>query len=103
MVSQNNTESPRSNLVLSRQCPRYIADFDLSRIPQIQTDFLVIGGGAAGLRAAIETSKYGRTLVVTKDRLGESNTMNAQGGIAVAINAGDQVAFHVEDTLNAGD
>ena len=77
-------------------------DFDLDQITQIQTDFLVIGGGAAGLRAAIETGLHGQTILVTKDKLGESNTRHAQGGIAVAINTGDEVGFHVEDTLKAG-
>ena len=90
------------DLLLSRECSRYIMDFDLDQIPQIQTDFLVIGGGAAGLRAAIETGKHGETILVTKDKLGESNTTHAQGGIAVAINVGDEVDFHVEDTLKAG-
>jgi len=46
---------------------------------------------------------HGKTILITKDKLGESNTLYAQGGIAVAKNAGDQVMFHVEDTLNAGD
>ena len=102
-MPQDNIASPEGDLILNRQCSRYIVDFDLDQIPQIQTDFLIIGGGAAGLRAAIEAGTHGRTLLVTKDKLGESNTMHAQGGIAVAINVGDQVAFHVEDTLNAGD
>jgi L-aspartate oxidase len=100
---QNDIPFFGRDLTLDRQCSRYIMDFDLEQIPQIQTDFLVIGGGAAGLRAAIETSLHGKTLLVTKDKLGESNTMNAQGGIAVAINSGDQVMLHVEDTLKAGD
>jgi L-aspartate oxidase len=102
-MPQNSISPIKSDLILTREFPRYTIDFDLSQITQIQTDFLIIGGGAAGLRAAIETSNYGETLLVTKDKLGESSTMNAQGGIAVAINAGDQVRFHVEDTLNAGD
>jgi len=101
-MPKNDVSFSESDLMLKRQCPRYIIDFDLDQIPQIQTDFLIIGGGAAGLRAAIETSSYGRTLLVTKDELGKSSTMNAQGGIAVAMNAGDQVNFHVEDTLKAG-
>ncbi|HGJ65412.1 TPA: L-aspartate oxidase [bacterium] len=86
-------------------CPsiRYIVDFDLFRMPIIETDFLIIGGGAAGFRAAIEAGEHGKTILITKDKLGESNTLYAQGGIAVAINAGDQVKFHVEDTLKAGD
>jgi L-aspartate oxidase len=103
MMSQDNVLPPQGDLMLSRQCSRYIMDFDLDQIPQIQTDFLIIGSGAAGLRAAIETAAHGRTLLVTKGKLGESSTMHAQGGIAVAINAGDKVIFHVEDTLNAGD
>lgn len=100
IISKSST---REELLFKQKCGRYLMDFDLSRIPQIYTDFLVIGGGAAGFRAAIESAKYGETLLVTKDKLGESNTMYAQGGIAVAINAGDQVMFHVEDTLIAGD
>ena len=99
----SQTEDNMANdLALSRECPRYIMDFDLDQIPQIQTDFLVIGSGAAGLRAAIETGQHGRTLLVTKDTLEESNTTYAQGGIAVAINVGDEIGFHVDDTLRAG-
>jgi len=102
-MSKDNIPSPESDLMINRQCQRYVIDFDLHQIPQIQADFLIIGGGAAGLRAAIEAGAHGRTILVTKDKLGESNTMHAQGGIAVAINVGDQVIFHVEDTLEAGD
>lgn len=102
-MSQDNIPSSQDDLVIQRQGARYIVDFDLNQIPQIQTDFLVIGAGAAGLRAAIDTSACGRTVLVTKDKLGESNTMHAQGGIAVAINVGDQAIFHIEDTLKAGD
>ena len=101
-MPKNDAPFSESDLMLKRQCPSYIVDFDLDHVPQIQTDFLIIGGGAAGLRAAIETSSHGQTLLVTKDELGKSSTMNAQGGIAVAMNAGDQVNFHVEDTLKAG-
>jgi len=90
------------DLLLRRECSRYIMNFDLDQLPKIQTDFLVIGSGAAGLRAAIETGQHGRTLLATKDRLRDSNTTHAQGGIAVAINVGDKIGFHVEDTLNAG-
>jgi len=102
-MSEHDISAFQDDLKFERHCARYIMDFDLDQLPQIQTDFLIIGGGAAGLRAAIEASKHGKALLVTKDKLGESNTMNAQGGIAVAMNAGDQVKFHVEDTLNAGD
>jgi L-aspartate oxidase len=67
------------------------------------TDFLIVGAGIAGLRAAISLSRVGRVLVVTKEALGESNTNYAQGGIAVAMSGDEDVALHLEDTVNAGD
>jgi L-aspartate oxidase len=72
------------------------------RIPK-STDFLIIGAGIAGLRAAITLAEAGRVLVVTKEALGESNTQYAQGGIAVAISGEEDVELHLEDTLAAGD
>jgi len=66
-------------------------------------DFLIIGSGVAGLRAAIELAAYGSVLVVTKDRPSESNTEYAQGGIAAVISDEDEVGIHLEDTLRAGD
>ncbi|MBV8632159.1 MAG: L-aspartate oxidase [Silvibacterium sp.] len=68
-----------------------------------ETDFLIVGAGIAGLRAAIELADSGRVLVVTKEALGESNTNYAQGGIAVALGGGEDIALHLEDTVNAGD
>ena len=68
-----------------------------------QTDFLVIGSGVAGLRAAIELSPAGRVTVITKDVPTESSTEYAQGGIAVALSDEDEVGIHYEDTLRAGD
>ena len=66
-------------------------------------DFLVMGAGVAGLRAAVELARHGEVLVVTKESLGESNTHYAQGGIAVAMEGREDVALHLEDTVNAGD
>src|SRR5580692_3423535 len=66
-------------------------------------DFLVIGAGVAGLRAAIELAKSGTVLVVAKDSLRESSSEYAQGGIAVALSDDDEVALHEQDTLYAGD
>jgi len=68
-----------------------------------RTDFLIIGSGVAGLRAAIELAPHGRVIVVTKDRPRESSTEYAQGGIAAALSDEDRVGIHYEDTMRAGD
>jgi L-aspartate oxidase len=69
-----------------------------------EADFIVVGAGIAGLRAAIGLAGDGaRVLVVTKEALGESNTNYAQGGIAVAMSGDEDVALHLDDTVNAGD
>jgi L-aspartate oxidase len=68
-----------------------------------QVDFLVIGAGVAGLRAAVELARHGQVLVVTKESVAESNTHYAQGGIAVAMEGDEDVELHLEDTINAGD
>ncbi len=73
-------------------------------IEEQQTDFVIVGAGIAGLRAAIGLAADGaRILVVTKEALGESNTNYAQGGIAVAMSGEEDVALHLEDTVSAGD
>lgn len=76
-----------------------------SNVMSIATDtnFLIVGAGIAGLRAAIELSEAGRVLVVTKEGLGESNTNYAQGGIAVALGGAQDIYLHLKDTVNAGD
>ncbi|MBI5102243.1 MAG: L-aspartate oxidase [Nitrospirae bacterium] len=68
-----------------------------------EVDFLIIGSGVAGLRAAIELAPYGGVLVVTKDKPNESSTEYAQGGIAAVMSDEDTVGIHLEDTLKAGD
>jgi L-aspartate oxidase len=67
------------------------------------TDFLIVGSGIAGLRAAIALAPSGRVLILTKAAATESNTGYAQGGIAAAIGAGDSPARHAADTIRAGD
>ena len=69
-----------------------------------EIDFLVMGAGVAGLRAAVELADHGEVLVITKESLGESNTYYAQGGIAVAEPEDrEDLALHVTDTVSAGD
>ncbi|HTJ29342.1 MAG TPA: L-aspartate oxidase [Acidobacteriaceae bacterium] len=67
------------------------------------TDYLVVGAGVAGLRAAVTLAEHGDVLVITKEALGESNTHYAQGGIAVALSGEEDVALHLKDTEYAGD
>jgi L-aspartate oxidase len=65
-------------------------------------DYLILGSGISGLYAALLASRHGRTAVVTKGPIDESNTKYAQGGIAAAVGPGDSVADHLADTLTAG-
>ena len=81
---------------------RYLTRFHATRTPNLYTDFLVIGSGVAGLRAAIEAARHGSVVVVTKSRIDDSSTAWAQGGIAAVMNPKDQFEAHVEDTLRVG-
>ncbi len=68
-----------------------------------RTDYIVVGSGIAGVRAAIEIAGNARVVVLTKSKADESNTEYAQGGIAVALNDEDEIGLHHQDTINAGD
>lgn len=69
----------------------------------LETDFIVIGSGIAGLRASIALAESGaRVTVLTKDKTSESNTEYAQGGVAVVLSDDDNAELHEEDTLIAG-
>ena len=69
----------------------------------VRGDFLVIGSGIAGLRAAISLAETGRVVILTKADPRESNTGYAQGGIAAAVGTDDSPALHADDTIAAGD
>jgi L-aspartate oxidase len=82
---------------------RYLIPFKAVRLPQQFTDVLVIGGGVAGLRAAIAAAAEGAdVLVVTKDEIEQSNTWYAQGGIAAVLQPADSYESHVDDTEKGG-
>jgi L-aspartate oxidase len=68
-----------------------------------QSDFLVVGAGVAGLRAAIDLAAAGSVTVLAKREVSDSNTQWAQGGIAVALSDEDEISLHLQDTLQAGD
>jgi L-aspartate oxidase len=67
------------------------------------TDFLIIGSGISGLRAAADLALAGGVLILTKADPSESNTGYAQGGIAAAMGPGDTPEQHAADTMAAGD
>ena len=75
---------------------------DKGLVEQVDTDFLVVGAGVAGLRAAIELAPFGHVLVVAKDSLKESSSQYAQGGIAAALADDDEISLHEADTISAG-
>jgi len=69
---------------------------------KLETDFLVIGSGIAGLSFALKVAAHGPVVLITKSNPDESNTKYAQGGIAAVWNDSDSIEKHVADTLNAG-
>jgi L-aspartate oxidase len=66
-------------------------------------DYLIVGSGIAGLRAAVELAAAGTVIILTKAEPTEGNTGYAQGGIAAAVGDDDSPALHLRDTLAAGD
>lgn len=84
---------------------RYLIPFRATLLPQIFCDLLVIGGGVAGLRAAIEAASHpdgGDVIIAGKGQWELSNTTWAQGGIASVMAEPDTFDSHVQDTLRAG-
>src|SRR5215475_14278610 len=82
--------------------PRYLVPFSPKRVPHRFADVLIIGGGLAGLRAALAVPPSQSVLVVTKSSLRQSNSAYAQGGIAGVIDPEDRFEDHIADTLTAG-
>jgi L-aspartate oxidase len=70
---------------------------------RLSADFLIIGSGIAGLRAAVELQSTGRVLLLTKSDPGAGSTGFAQGGIAAAVGPDDSADLHFADTMGAGD
>lgn len=68
-----------------------------------ETDFVVVGAGIAGLRAAVELAADARVIVLAKLEYTESATQYAQGGIAAALSDEDEISLHFQDTVTAGD
>ncbi len=82
--------------------PRYLLATLPAHIQYHTTDVLVIGGGAAGLTAALSAAEHARVTLLTRAPALDSNSAQAQGGIAAALDQADSPVLHCEDTLIAG-
>ncbi|MDR3586398.1 MAG: L-aspartate oxidase [Desulfosporosinus sp.] len=81
---------------------RYLFPWSKLGLKVFESDVLVLGSGIAGLYTAIKVSEHFQVTVLTKKTIEVSNTEQAQGGIAVAIDVADSPTLHFEDTLRAG-
>ncbi len=69
----------------------------------VETDYLVLGSGIAGLSFAIDAATHGKVTIVTKKSASDTNTNWAQGGVAAVLASDDSFEQHVADTLTVGD
>lgn len=81
---------------------RYLTNFDSTRMGHVLTDVLVVGGGVAGLSAALAASEGSNVLLMTKGGMPDSATYWAQGGIAAVMDPADSIEQHIEDTMTVG-
>lgn len=81
---------------------RYLIDFDTREIKKEYHDVIIIGSGIAGVYTALETSQDYDVAILTKETLDISNSVLAQGGIAVSLDKKDSPELHLKDTLYAG-
>ena len=81
---------------------RYLVPVDTVSTQQLFTDCLVVGAGIAGLRAGLEAAESCNVTIVCKGSLQDSNTWNAQGGIASVLGGDDSFQSHIDDTLSTG-
>lgn len=102
-VGVNRGDACPTALAALLQSNAAITDADLAGALVVNTEVLVIGAGGAGCAAALEVSANGRKVILaTKLRIGDSNTVMAEGGIQAAVGDDDSPQIHYEDTLKAG-
>ncbi|MDH5784939.1 MAG: FAD-binding protein [Chromatiales bacterium] len=102
-VGPNSGDQCHRQVAASIQADARIDEADLAGASVVETDVLVIGGGGAGCAAALVAAVAGaRVILATKLRLGDSNTVMAEGGIQASIDKNDTPQMHYDDTLAAG-
>lgn len=87
---------------MSLHAPQTYPLADWTRAQTLKADVLILGGGVAGLSAAIVAGAHADVLVITKDSLKSSNTAVAQGGVAAVLGTDDSFDSHVDDTIVVG-
>ena len=81
---------------------RFLVDFDTANIETERHDVVIIGSGIAGVYTALEISAGYDVAILTKESIDISNSVLAQGGIAVSLDKGDSPQLHFKDTIYAG-
>lgn len=81
---------------------RYLVDFDAKDLEKVYSDVLIIGSGIAGVYTALKINNKHKVLIITKEQMDMSNSVLAQGGIAVSLGKSDSPELHFKDTLYAG-
>ena len=81
---------------------RYLVDFDSSNLEKVYNDVLIIGSGIAGIYTSLKINENYKVLIITKEKMDMSNSVLAQGGIAVSLGKSDSPELHFKDTLYAG-
>ncbi len=103
LIGKNKGDKVPSELWTLLHSKSRISGADIGAEPEISAEVLVIGGGGAGAAAAIEAARAGaKTVLVTKLRLGDANTMMAEGGIQAADKDNDSPVRHFIDAYGGG-
>ena len=102
-VGVNAGDSCHPDLAKLLTAHALIEDYDLAGAESMRTDVLVIGGGGAGAAAALTAAAEGASVIMAnKLRIGDSNTVMAEGGIQAAVGDDDSLQRHYEDTIKGG-
>lgn len=102
-VGVNSGDRCHKQLLKLLQSDAVIDEAHLAGASVFETDVLVIGGGGAGCAAALVAAEKGaRVILATKLRLGDSNTVMAEGGIQASVEKNDTPQMHYDDTIRGG-